>query len=85
MHITLTGYKWEGAACLVSLAAAALTLYFGGPSPAVLFVTILLSVLGVCFGLSFLRTLPRAYRNLALAVLVIVAVACYTGLLLPWQ
>ena len=83
MHHTLTGYRWEGAASLVSLVVAALALYFGGTSPITLTGSLALSVLGVCFGLSYMRTWRRVYRNIVLTVLLISAVAFYLALLLP--
>jgi glucan phosphoethanolaminetransferase (alkaline phosphatase superfamily) len=79
----LTGYRWEGAAGLVTLAAAWLTLYFGGTSPIGLVATVALSLLGACFMLSYMRTWRRSYRNIVLAILLISAVAFYRALLLP--
>jgi uncharacterized membrane protein len=83
MQHTLTGFRWEGVACLVSFAAAALVLYVGVTSPVALTLVLVLSLLGVCFGLSHMRTWRRAYQNIVLAALLVAAVAYYLVLLLP--
>ena len=83
MPHNLTGYKWEGAACLGSLAAAALVLYFVGVSPFPLTLVLGLIFFGVCFGISYLRTWRKVYRNVALAILLVVAVYFYLAILLP--
>ena len=90
----LPGYRWEGTACLVSFTAAALLLYFCSVSPyfagaslvAVLILSILvllLLLLGTCFGVSYMRTWRRVYRDVMLAVLVIAAIAFYLSIVLP--
>lgn len=79
----MSGQKWEGVASLVSFVVGALVLFFGGPATTALAFVLILGLLGTCLGLSFMRTWPKFYRNVVLAVLMIGAAVIYFGMLLP--
>lgn len=77
------GHKWEGIACLVFFALAALVLRLDGRSPIALITVFVVGLLGTCFGLSYMRTWKGVYRNVVLAILLIISFAFYLVLLLP--
>ncbi len=83
MRNTQTAYKLEGAACLVCFVFVALALHFGGHSLFALTLALVLSFLGACFGLSYMRTWKTAYRIVVLSILLIIALTLYLALLLP--
>ena len=83
MHKALTGYKWEGLASFAAFTLAAFILHFHSSSPIFFALFVLIGFLGACFGLSFMRTWKKTNRNVALAILLVLAVLFYLGMLLP--
>lgn len=83
MHQNSIGYKWEGAACLLSFMLAAFVLHFGRASVLAIFGSLILALFGSCFGLSYMRTWKPVYRYIVLAVLFVSAIAFYAAIILP--
>jgi len=79
-----TGYKWEGLACLLCFTLVALIFYFSRRSPLLLALFFLLGFIGSCFGLSYLRTWNKIYRNILLGILFIGALSFYLIMLFPF-
>jgi hypothetical protein len=68
---------------LLSFALAGLLLRFVSISPATIGFSLLLCLLGACFGISYLRTWKRVYRNLVLAGLIVGVTLVFLAMLLP--
>jgi len=84
MHQNSIGYKWEGAACLLSFMLAAVALYFGRAFLIAILASLVFSVVGTCFGFSYMRTWKPVYRKIVLAVLFVCAVAYYALIIFPF-
>jgi hypothetical protein len=85
MHQKLIGYKWEGAASLISFMLALIASHFVRVSMLSVFATPILSLVGFCLGLLYIRTWKPVYRIIMLVVLVGCIIAVIAAAIIPAQ